>query len=206
LPDATGELAPGRLRRPGRYAAAALLVAGAIVAAILLLATDAERKQGTARATGPARIRSVHLVAAQDYDPWGPDKQEHSTDSAKAIDGDGTTSWSTETYRARTFAPKPGVGLYVDAGSSRPGRRLDIRTATPGFLAKVYGSNVIQSRGAGADTFAGWGRPLASVTVTARKKVYLPPGGRSYRYYLIWIFKLPAGKDHAEITTVRLYQ
>jgi serine/threonine-protein kinase len=207
LPDETGEIAPGRLRRPGRYAAAAVLLAGAVAALILLLATDAERgKRGTARATPPARLRSVHLVAASDYDPWGPDKQEHSADGVKAIDGDGTTSWSTETYRTQTLAPKPGVGLYVDAGSGRRGRRLDIRTGTPGFLAKLYGSNVIQPRGAGADTFADWGRPLASVTVTSAKKVYLPAAGQPYRYYLIWIFRLPPGRDHAEITTVRLYQ
>jgi eukaryotic-like serine/threonine-protein kinase len=207
LPDATAEIAPGRLRRPGRYAALALLLAGAVAAAILLLATGAERgKPGTARATPPARLRSVHLVSAKDYDPYGTDKVEHSADTLKAVDGDGTTSWSTETYRALTLQPKPGVGLYVDAGRPVTGRRLDLRSSTPGFLAKIYGTNTDESQGAGADTFGDWGRPLASITVTSRKKVYLPTRGRSYRYYLIWIYRLPPGKDHAEVATVRLYQ
>jgi eukaryotic-like serine/threonine-protein kinase len=207
LPDSTAEIAPGRLRRPGRYAALALLLAGAVTTAILLLATGAERgRPGTATATPPARIRSVHLVAAHDYDPYGTDKTEHASDTPKALDGDGATSWTTETYRTLTLRPKPGVGLYVDAGGPVRGRRLDLRTPTPGFLVKVYGSNTGETQGAGADTFADWGRPLASVTVTSRKKVYLPATGRAYRHYLIWIFKLPPGKDHAEISTVRLYQ
>jgi eukaryotic-like serine/threonine-protein kinase len=207
LPDATGEIAPGRLRRPGRYAAAALLLAGAITAAILLLATGAERgRPGTARATPPSRIRSVHLVSAHDYDPFGTNKVEHTTDTGKAVDGDGTTSWTTEAYSTLTLGQKPGVGLYVDAGRSVPGRRLDLRSPTPGFLARIYGSNAGETQGAGADTFGDWGRPLASFTATSRKKVYLPATGRAYRYYLIWIFRLPPGKDHAEISTVRLYQ
>jgi tRNA A-37 threonylcarbamoyl transferase component Bud32 len=207
LPDSTAEIAPGRLRRPGRYAALALLLAGAITAAILLLATGAERgRPGTARATPPARIRSVHLVAARDYDPYGTNKAEHASETPRAVDGDGATSWTTEAYRTLDLKPKPGVGLYVDAGRSLPGRRLDLRSPTPGFLARIYGSNTGETQGAGADTFGDWGRPLASVTVTSRKKVYLATGGRSYRYYLIWIVKLPPGKDHAEIATVRLYQ
>jgi eukaryotic-like serine/threonine-protein kinase len=207
LPDATAEIAPGRLRHPGRYAAAALLVAAAVTAAILLLATGAERgRPGSARAAPPARPVSVHLTAAQDYDPYGTDKVEHSVDAPKAIDGDGATSWTTEGYRARTLAPKPGVGLYVDAGDRVPARRLDVRTPTPGFLAKVYASNVPALKGAGADTFADWGRPVASVTVEKRKRIDLATGGRAYRYYLIWIYRLPPDEDHAEIATVRLYK
>jgi eukaryotic-like serine/threonine-protein kinase len=206
LPDTTGEIAPGRLRRPGRYAALALLVAGAVAAGVLLLATGAERgRPGTARATPPPRLSSVHLVAAHDYDPYGTNKVEHPTDTPKAIDGDSATAWLTETYGSSTLAPKPGVGLYVDAGKGVRGRRLDVRSPTPGFLAKVYGSDVAETSGAGADTFADWGRPLASVTVGSRKRIYLP-AARAYRYYLIWIFKLPPGKDHTEISTVRLYQ
>ena len=207
LPDSTAEIAPGRLRRPGRYAALALLLAGAVTATILLLATGAERgRPGSARATPPARLRSVHLVAARDYDPYGTNKVEHAADTGKAVDGDGATSWTTEAYSTLDLKPKPGVGLYVDAGRPVAGRRLDLRAPTPGFLARIYGSNTGETQGAGADTFGDWGRPLASVTVSSRKKVYLATGGRSYRYYLIWIVRLPAGKDHAEIATVRLYQ
>jgi serine/threonine-protein kinase len=208
LPDETGDLAPGRLRRPGRYVALAVLAVAGIAAGILLLATNAGPgdRSGTARAKTPPRIVSNHIQAAHDYDPYGTDKIEHPTEAIRAIDGDGTTAWTTEDYHASTFAPKPGVGLFVDAGAQIVPRRIDIRTPTPGFLARIYGSNIAQPSGAGQDTFADWGRPLAQVTVTSPKRVFLNTGGRTYRYYLIWIFKLPSDQTQAEVSTVRLYK
>ena len=208
LPDETGDIAPGRFRRPGRYAALALLAAVGVAAAILLLATNAGpgEQGGTARAKTPPHLVSVHLAAAQDYDPYGSDRTEHAEDAVKAIDGDGATAWTTENYTARTLGNKPGVGLYVDAGSEIAARRIDLRTSTPGFMAKVYGSDTGQPRGASADTFGDWGSELASVTVTSPKKIYLDTRGRSYRYYLIWIFELPPGEDHAEIANARLFR
>jgi hypothetical protein len=208
LPDETGDLAPGRLRRPGRYVALAVLAAAAVAAGILLLATNTGpgERSGTARAKTPPRIVSNHIQAAHDYDPYGTDKLEHPTEAIRAIDGDGTTVWTTEDYHARTFSPKPGVGLFLDAGNQIVPRRIDVRTPTPGFLARIYGSNIAQPSGAGQDTFADWGRPLAQVTVTSPKKVFVNTGGRAYRYYLIWIFKLPPNETRAEIATVRLYK
>jgi serine/threonine-protein kinase len=206
LPDETGRMAPGRLRRPGRYVAAALLVAAAAVGAVLLLATETGpgTRSNTARAKSPPSLRSIQLVAAHDYDPYGGDG-EHTADTPKAIDHDPLSTWSTQLYSGGNLG-KPGVGLYVDAGSKVHARRLDIRTPTPGFLVKVYGANVPETAGAGQNTFSDWGRPLASVTVTRRKKIYLPADAAPLRYYLIWIFKLPPGQDHAEIGTVRLFQ
>ncbi|HKP88723.1 MAG TPA: protein kinase [Thermoleophilaceae bacterium] len=208
LPDETGDLAPGRLRRPGRYVALAVLAAAAVAAGILLLATNTGpgERSGTARAKTPPPIVSNHIVAAHDYDPYGTNKQEHPTEALRAIDGDGATAWTTEDYHTRSFAPKPGVGLFVDAGRNVVPRRLDVRTPTPGFLARIYASKVTPPSGAGQDTFADWGRPLATVTVDSPERVFLNTAGQSYRYYLIWIFKLPPDEDHAEISTVRLYK
>ena len=94
----------------------------------------------------------------------------------------------------------------VLAGRQVVPRRLDVRTGTPGYLARVYGSNIAQPSGAGEDTFADWGRPLATVAVDSSEKVFLATSGRAYRYYLIWIFKLPPDDDHAEISNLRLYK
>src|SRR3989440_1777797 len=74
LPDATGQLAPGRLRHPGRDLAAGFLVAAAVGGAILRLATSTQRgDRNTARPKLPSGPRSVHLAAATDYDPFGGD-------------------------------------------------------------------------------------------------------------------------------------
>jgi hypothetical protein len=146
----------------------------------------------------------VDLVAAYDYDPWGGDG-EHPSETPNAIDHDPSTTWPTSHYSGGNLA-KPGVGIYVDAGTKVRARRLDIRTPTPGFLVQIHGANVPETTGAGSSSFADWGRQLASVTVSKRKKIYLPVDAGPFRYYLIWIFKLPPGQDHAEIATVRLYQ
>jgi hypothetical protein len=199
-------MAPRRFRRPKHFLAAALLLAALVAAAAIVLTASTG---GPKRVTPPARaaspLRSVHLTAAHDYDPFGTDMTEHAADASKAVDGDGSTSWTTESYQTGELGKK-GVGLYVDAGSSAPARRLDIRTSTPGYLARIYGSNAGEPSHAGSSTFRDWGEPLASVAVTSPKKVYLDTGGRSYRYYLIWVVRLPRGNDHAEIATVRLYK
>jgi len=207
LPDATGQLAPGRLRRPGRYLAAGFLVAAAVGGAILLLATSTQRgDRNTARAKLPSGLRSVHLATASDYDPFRGDG-EHPEQTQNAIDGNSTTTWSTQLYSTGDLQ-KPGVGLYVDGGSRVRARRIDIRTPTPGFLVRIYGANVPETTGAGPNpaTFSDWGRRLAQVTVTKRKKIYLRTDAGPFRYYLIWIYRLPPNQDHAEIGTVRLFQ
>jgi tRNA A-37 threonylcarbamoyl transferase component Bud32 len=205
LPDETGGLAPGRLRRPGRYVAAVLLAAVAAVGAVLLLATNTgPGTHSTAKAKSPPRLRSVHLIAAYDYDPYGQDG-EHTSDTPKAIDRVATSTWSTQLYSTGDLQ-KAGVGIYVDGANAVHARRIDVRSPTPGFLMKIYGANNAETVGAGPNTFSDWGRPLASVTATRRKKVYLPSRAGPFRYYLIWIFRLPPNQDHAEIGTVRLYQ
>src|SRR5437868_6645601 len=124
LPEETGRLAPGRLRRPGRYVGAALLVAAAVAGAILLLATNTERGSRLARATPPPGLHIAHLVGATDYDPFGGDG-EHPEQTQNAIDRVALSTWSTSHYSSGNLG-KPGVGIYVDARTRVHGRRLDI--------------------------------------------------------------------------------
>jgi hypothetical protein len=176
------------------------------VGAVLLLATETGpgTRSNTARAKSPPPLRSVRLVAAHDYDPYGGDG-EHAADTPNAIDHVAASTWSTQLYSSGDLQ-KPGVGLYVDAGSKLHAQRLDLRTPTPGFLVRVYGANVAETAGAGPTSFADWGHQLASVTASKRKKIYLRTDVGPFRYYLIWIFKLPQGQDPPALGTVRLYQ
>jgi serine/threonine-protein kinase len=204
LPDETADFAPGRLRSPGRYVVVALLaVAGVAVAALLLATSPGPKKHRPVVVKRTAALVAVPLKAAHDYDPFGNDRMEHPTDVNKAIDRDPASFWATETY-ATGQLQKKGVGLYVDAGAPVAARRLDLRTPQGGFLAQIYGSRTGEPTGAGPDSFTDWGRPLASVTVGTRKRINLGTAGRQFRYYLIWIFKLPPGQSQAEIASVRL--
>jgi len=127
---------------------------------------------------------NVQLAAAKDYDPIGGNG-EHPTDVSKAIDGDRTTAWTTERYTGGNLG-KAGVGLYVSGSSPVSARQLDVYSTTPGWRAEIYGANSVPAG------ISGWGSPLASGDVTeAKQRFQLDTAGRGFRYYLVWIVKLP---------------
>ena len=205
LPEEAAGIAPGRLRRPHRFVALVALTALAAVALALALTTDlGGTKRGTppAKASGP--LAQVPLTAAHDYDPYGTNKSEHPLETGNVLDPNRDTTWSTEQYSGGTLSPKPGVGIWVDTAQALAARRLDIRTPTPGFKARIYGSNASLFSGAGSDTFSSWGRPLASVTVEPLKHIYVNTHGQTYSHYLVWIVSLPPGQNHAEIAAIRV--
>jgi hypothetical protein len=207
LPDETGDLAPGRLRHPRRVLVlSAVIVAGLAVAAVLLI-TNARRGGGEgtpAVAAAPEPVR-VQLRAAHDHDPYGDDHSEHPEQASHVLDDNAATTWSTEQYSSGQLG-KDGVGIYVDAAAPVPARRLDIRTPTPGFQVKVYGSNQAPFADPGPDTFSRWGAPLAQKKVDAKRSIAIDTGGRALRYYLVWIVSLPPAAGKAEIATLRLFR
>lgn len=193
LPARTRQRLPLRSRIPRTLAVLALLVAAGAVAAVLLLAAD-NTQRGTGAGTVAPKASGVKAVslergAAHDYDPYGNDG-EHHDDAFAAVDRDAGTWWPTEDYSAGFTPPKLGVGLYVDARPTLEARRIDIRTPTTGWQGAVYAAatKVPESL-----PDPGWTK-LASIDAT-KQKLSLPlrTRGRSYRYYLIWITKLPPG-------------
>jgi eukaryotic-like serine/threonine-protein kinase len=189
LPGETNEFAPLRLRRPRRWmlsVAAVLLLA---VAAVGYLATRTERGPGGERSASGGSLKSVDLgsSAAHDYDPQG-DEQESSDATQFAIDGNPTTVWDTESYET-DFASlgKDGTGIYLDAGSDRPVRRLDVVSSKPGYTAAVYAANEVP------DGIDGWTKVSSDTEFGRDEEVPLDIGGRRFRYYLLWITALPDG-------------
>ncbi|MFN2616883.1 MAG: protein kinase [Thermoleophilaceae bacterium] len=193
LSDDTAEFAPRRLRRPRRAVLVSALVAGAVAGLIAFLATRAEKGPGgaltpTAGSLSPVRLSSN---AASDYDPYG-DGEESPDQTQNAIDGNRTTYWDTETYRAGLAGVhKPGVGLYLDASSPISARRMDVVTPTPGFEAVVYGANTL------SDDISGWSRVSGRKRVKQDQRIDLDTAGHRFRYYLLWIVKLPEGSKAA---------
>ncbi|HEX8645421.1 MAG TPA: protein kinase [Thermoleophilaceae bacterium] len=205
LPDETGELAPRRLRRPRRVLIVSGLVAAALIATAVLLVTNTRRgsePEEPAVAAAPQPV-AVPLRAARDHDPFGDDSSEHPEQARFAIDDDPETTWSTEQYSAG-LGGKRGVGIYLDAGTPVAARRLDVRTPTPGFEVQVYGSNQAPFADPGPEAFTRWGQPLAQKQVDAKRSIAIDTRGRTLRYYLVWIVKLPPTGEKAEIGTLRL--
>jgi eukaryotic-like serine/threonine-protein kinase len=196
----TADYAPVRLRRPKRALAVTLLLLAVGAATAVLLIQRTEKGAGTPVVKKPPPgLSDVRLArnAASDYDPEG-DNKESPEAARNAIDGNRGTNWNTETYQGGfEGSNKSGVGLYVDAGKLIPARGLTLVTATPDFRAAVYGSETVPPK------LGGWTRLSTVQSVKQDHTFRLRTRDRVYRYYLLWISKLPGG-GKAEVQELSL--
>jgi serine/threonine protein kinase len=211
LPRRSRRRLPWRMRHPWRWAASLALL-GAVTALVLVLAAghthsgvgpNVPSRQGLA----PVRLSQT---AAHDYNPFGTGP-EHPTQVSNVVDGDPNTTWSTEHYLEGTLGSKPGVGLYLDAAPGVRARAIEIQTPTPGFMVAIYASNDFhQSLPYGNTTSLtqrGWMQLAPVRTVGATTTIPLSNTTDSlYRYYLIWIVRLPASSEVAEISEATLFR
>lgn len=130
------------------------------------------------------KIGVLSPIEAVDYDPDGNGDENPST-VARVIDGNESSYWSTEDYRSAKFTNlKDGTGVYIDYGKS----------------VGLEGMTVISSAGwsgaiKGSDDILNW-KTLQEIK-DADKKISIRISGANYRYYLIWITKLPpVGPGH----------
>ena len=94
------------------------------------------------------------------------------------------------------------MGIYVYASEQVPASELVLHTATHGFTAEIYATaSTPDPNDFGASH---WVSVSKSVVVTRRERFRLGTGGRSYRYYLVWITKLPQDSNHASINEIEL--
>jgi tRNA A-37 threonylcarbamoyl transferase component Bud32 len=143
LPASARRRIPLRMRHPVRLLVAIALVGAAVAVALILLADRTERgAQGTRNLPGTPKNANLIPIslgqsAAKDYDPAGGDG-EHPTQAKLVVDGETSTSWSTETYEGGVLNNKPGVGIYVIADPAVAARQIQILTPTKGWTGAVY--------------------------------------------------------------------
>jgi hypothetical protein len=203
---------PLRVRFPVPLLAfVAVLAIGGVALALLIKAGADRTHRGTGAPTGakpPAGLANVSLArnSAHDYDPQSTDKAEHHVDARLAVDRDSGTAWSTERYqggqitKALAAGTTPGVGLYVDAKPAVGATRLEVQTPKPGWRATVYAA----PPGGAPATLDGWTKVGGGAVTRKTQRFTLATGGRSYRYYLVWITKLPVGEQNVEISELAL--
>ncbi|HEY3188484.1 MAG TPA: protein kinase [Solirubrobacteraceae bacterium] len=181
--------------------AAALVVAG--VVAFVLLADRAERGTGTHNVSTPPGLHLVSLGQgrAKDFDPLGDD-HEHPLQAKQAVDGDRATYWDTEAYQGGTLNNKAGVGIYVDAKPDVAARAIEVVTPTKGWEGAIY----VAPNGPAPSSLDGYRRLAAIDATKTRNRVDLDPATNRYRYYLVWITKLPPGKERVAISEIRLFR
>jgi hypothetical protein len=213
LPGPARRRLPWRMRHPARWAGSLALLAALVAAGLAILANQTHRGVA-ADADAPAGLAAVPLAqtAAHDYNPFGTGPENREKDQS-AVDGDPNTSWSTEQYYDGTLkkAGGTGVGLYVDAAPDVAAKQIEIQTPTPGFAALLYVANHIDLSlpyGASAPlTARGWRGPVGEdPDVRDGARIKLDLAGARYRYYLVWITKLPPGMQSASIAELTLFR
>ncbi|HEY2767080.1 MAG TPA: protein kinase [Solirubrobacteraceae bacterium] len=212
LPGRSRRRLPWRMRHPARWGISLVLLGGVVALTLTLLAGHTHRGTGVASdvhaKSGLAPV-SLASGAAQDYNPFGTDF-EHPKQVANVVDGDPNTAWSTESYLNNTLAGKPGTGIYIDAAPGLRARAVEIQTPTPGLQAAVYAAkNFTAGLSFGAPQSLaerGWRQLAAPRTIDRQTTIRLETDGVSYRYYLIWITRLPPSSASAEISEVTLFK
>jgi eukaryotic-like serine/threonine-protein kinase len=207
LPSRARRRLPLRMRHPVRLVVALLLVGAAVAVALILAADRAERgAQGTRNVQTP---KNTDLIAislgqsnAKDYDPLGDNKSEHPSQAKLVVDGETNTAWSTETYEGNTLGTKAGVGVYVVAAPAVAARQMQILTPTKGWDGAVY----VAKGGSPPTSVTGWTRLGVIKSAKSSTRLDLDTAGNRFRYYLVWITKLPPEKDKVEISEIRLWR
>jgi serine/threonine-protein kinase len=166
-----------------------------------------QTERGTGKRAGVQVAAGLHEVplgqrAARDFDPLGDTKREHPEETSYVVDGIPSTTWSTERYSSGALQ-KAGVGIVIDASPGVAAKRLELRTPSPGFEATVY---VAPTTTPDTPPPVGWTAVSATRVVAATEKFDLDTAGNSYGRYLVWITKLPAGAQRAEISEILLFR
>jgi eukaryotic-like serine/threonine-protein kinase len=208
LPSSARRRLPLRMRHPVRLLVALALIGAAVAVALILAADRAERgAQGTRNISTPKNTDLIPISLGQsnakDYDPLGDNKSEHPAQAKAVVDGETSTSWSTETYEGNTLGTKAGVGIYVVADPAVAARQIQILTPTKGWTGAVY---VAKPGPAPPSIEAGWTQVTDIKSAKASTRLSLDTGNTRYRYYLVWITKLPPGADKVQISEIRLWR
>jgi eukaryotic-like serine/threonine-protein kinase len=204
LPGSARRRLPLRSRvSTGRLVAFMALLAGAIAVILVLALHNTHRGTGPAAALkAPPKLTNVslHKNAAHDYDPYGTGG-EHPELTRFAVDRDPSSTWSTENYDASDLQ-KPGVGLFIDAKPSVSAKALQLQTPTPGFDVSIYAAKDGPPK---TVPDPGWKLVGSTKALKSRQSISLDTASQRFRYYLIWITKLPPQGKKVEISEVALF-
>ena len=147
---------------------------------------------------------SLGQSRAHDFDPYGDDQDEHGDDVGRRPRRRPGHVVDDRALRPAGFGDKPGVGIYIDAKPGVVGKQLDIRTADHRLAGQ--GLRVELGRPGRRPTCRA-GRTSAPTFDADKKKlsIQLDTAGQKFRYYLVWITKLPPS-GQASISEIVLFQ
>jgi eukaryotic-like serine/threonine-protein kinase len=215
LPAPAQRRLPWRMRHPARWLASLAVLVAIVAVAIVLAAGETHSGAGaTPGINAHAGLQPVQLsqTAAHDYNPFGTGP-ENRDQIENVVDGDPTTTWSTEQYYDGTLKKPGGVGLgvYLDAAPTVLAKAIEIQTPTPGFAVQIYAGDQIELGLPYGNTTSlgerGWLGPVgASTDVHSGERIPLELSGHPHRYYLVWLTTLPPNMQAATINELTLFK
>jgi serine/threonine-protein kinase len=90
----------------------------------------------------------------------------------------------------------------VIADPSVAARAIEVLTPTKGWTGAIY----VAKSGPPASITSGWQKLGDISNAKASQRVDLDTAGNRFRYYLVWITKLPPGQDKVAISEIRLFK
>ena len=187
----------------------AALVAVAAVAAVLITqgVERTERGTGTGKVKPPpgTKVVSVKRTSAQDFDPLGDDDEHADAGLPRRRQGPRHVVDDRELQRRDAGGQEGRRPLRRRRARGR--RHLDRdRHAEAGWQAEIH----VAPDGAAPNGAPGQGHDWKEVgggkVKRKRQRFALRTDGKRYRYYLVWITKLPPGAERVEITDVSLFR
>ena len=188
-----------------------VVVAARVAGAVASLSCSRGRDR-TQRGTGAGTIKapagrgascSVSAASAHDYDPLGDDEEHHDAGARSPSTATPARAWSTESY-TRSASARQGTasGIYVDAKPERRRRADGDPTRRRPAGARDLRAPTAAAPPKGID---GWTK-LGGGTVARKRKRFTPRRpSTAYRYYLVWITKLPPGESASKISEIALF-
>ena len=170
-----------------------IVVLIAVAVAWLLSERESEGPRAERRSGGGTE--EITIESADDFDPPPGDGEEHESETGLAWDGDGTSSWSTETYNdGFEGVGKGGVGLVFDLGATTDVGAIALEIASPGIDIEIRSSD---ESGTDLESF-----DLVEEAEELSDEETIEVDG-SGRYWLIWVDGLPGDTGSAAISEVR---
>lgn len=146
-----------------------------------------EPSPGPSAGVGAAIDLTRAPIVVRDFDPADGTEQRGSVPNA--FDGDPSTAWTTDGYRTASFGGlKAGVGLLLDLGRPTVVGSVKVGITVPGADLELRAAN---ERSPFAD-----GYTVVARSADAKQVATLTPSTATpARYWLVWLTRLPEGKD-----------
>jgi serine/threonine-protein kinase len=128
------------------------------VVGVLFAGSDTGQKLLDLPGGGSSSAQPVNITAEASFDPHGSGG-EHDEALPNLVDGNESTSWTTEQYANSHFGGiKDGVGFILEIEGSKKLHQLQVHSPNHGWAASVYVADAPKS------TLEGWGDPVTTQT------------------------------------------